>query len=53
MNAPVHYDPSREAWTRPLARFDISDPALYQNDADYPYFERLRLEAPVHSGEKS
>ena len=48
MNAPVHFDPSSDAWTKPLADFDVSDPALYQNDTWYPYFERLRREAPVH-----
>ena len=26
----------------------MSDPAFYQNDTYYPYFERLRREAPVH-----
>ena len=48
MNAPVHYDPSSDAWTRKLEEFDVSDPALYQNDTWYPWFERLRREAPVH-----
>ena len=48
MNAPVHYDPGSEAWTKKLEDFDVSDPALYQNDIWYPYFERLRREAPVH-----
>jgi cytochrome P450 len=48
MNAPVHYDPGSEAWSKKLADFDVSDPALYQNDTWYPYFERLRREAPVH-----
>jgi cytochrome P450 len=48
MNAPVHYDPSSDAWTRQLEDFDVSDPALYQSDLWYPYFERLRREAPVH-----
>jgi cytochrome P450 len=48
MNAPVHYDPSSDAWTKSLDQFDVSDPALYQNDTWYPYFERMRREAPVH-----
>jgi cytochrome P450 len=48
MNAPVHYDPTSEAWSKPLDQFDMSDPALYQNDTWYPYFERLRREAPLH-----
>jgi cytochrome P450 len=48
MNAPVHYDPRSPAWTTPLDKFDVSDPKLYQDDAWYPYFERLRREAPVN-----
>jgi cytochrome P450 len=48
MNAPVHYDPSSQAWTLPLDRLDVSDPRLYQDDTWYPYFERLRREAPVN-----
>jgi cytochrome P450 len=48
MNAPVHYDPNSDAWMKPLEEFDVSDPALYQNDTWYPYFERLRREAPIH-----
>jgi len=48
MNAPVHHDPASEAWSKPLDQFDVSDPALYQNDTWYPYFERLRREAPLH-----
>jgi cytochrome P450 len=48
MNAPVHYDSSSDAWTKKLEDFDVSDPALYQNDTWYPYFERLRREAPIH-----
>jgi hypothetical protein len=32
MNAPVHYDPSSDALSKPLDEFDVSDPALYQND---------------------
>jgi cytochrome P450 len=48
MNAPVHYDPASDAWTKKLEDFDVSDPSLYQNDTWYPYFERLRREAPVH-----
>ena len=38
----------RDAWSRPLSSFDMSDPKLYQDDTYYPYFERLRQEAPVH-----
>ena len=48
MNAPVSYDPSGDAWSRPLDAFDMSDPKFYQDDTWYPYFERLRREVPVH-----
>ena len=32
----------------PLDAFDVSNPALYQQDVWQPYFRRLRREAPVH-----
>src|SRR3984885_4096000 len=53
MNAPVHYDAALaeaklNARSLPLSEIDVSDPKLYQNDVYYPYFERLRREAPVH-----
>src|SRR5579863_2331366 len=31
-----------------LDSIDVSDPKLYKDDAWYPYFARLRREAPVH-----
>ncbi len=31
-----------------LDDIDVSDPKLYQDDVWYPYFARLRREAPVH-----
>jgi cytochrome P450 len=31
-----------------LDDIDVSDPKLYQDDSYYPYFARLRREAPVH-----
>ncbi len=31
-----------------LDDIDVSDPKLYQDDLWYPYFARLRREAPVH-----
>jgi cytochrome P450 len=48
MNAPVHFDPTSDAYTIPLDEIDVSNPKLYQNDVYYPYFERLRREDPVH-----
>ena len=47
MNAPVHYDPSSPAYKLSLDHYDVSEPKLYQDDTWYPYFERLRREAPV------
>jgi cytochrome P450 len=32
----------------PLAQFDPGDPELFRTDTLWPYFDRLRLEAPVH-----
>jgi cytochrome P450 len=46
MNAPVNLD--SPAWTTPLDQLDPSHPALFQNDTMWPYFERLRRDAPVH-----
>ena len=34
--------------TVPLDEIDVSNPALYEADAHWPYFARLRQEAPVH-----
>ena len=41
---PLGQDP----WTMPLELYDPSNPVLFQHDAFWPYFERLRREAPVH-----
>jgi cytochrome P450 len=32
----------------PVAAIDVADPALFQADQHWPYFERLRREDPVH-----
>jgi cytochrome P450 len=32
----------------PLDKIDVSDPQIYQDDAWYPYFARLRRDDPVH-----
>jgi len=37
-----------EAYAKPLDQFHVADPALFQKDAMWPYFERLRREDPVH-----
>jgi len=48
MDTRVNYDPREDAYSKPLDKFDVSDPQLYYTDTWYPYFERLRREDPVH-----
>ncbi len=48
MKAPGAVDHAARAETMPLDEFDVSNPALYQEDVWQPYFRRLRREAPVH-----
>ena len=36
------------AYSLPLADMDVSDADLFRTDTIWPYFERLRAEAPVH-----
>ena len=36
------------AYSMPLEAIDVADPALFQSDTHWPYFERLRREDPVH-----
>jgi len=42
--APAAFEPL----TQPLGSIDVSDPAIYEQDAWQPLFARLRREAPVH-----
>lgn len=37
-----------DPYSIPIEEIDVSDPVLYQTDKFWPYFERLRREAPVH-----
>jgi cytochrome P450 len=37
-----------QAWATPLEDFHPGDPDLFRTDTHWPYFERLRKEAPVH-----
>jgi len=37
-----------EAYATPIAEFHPGAPRLFQNDTLWPWFERLRKEAPVH-----
>ncbi len=39
---------AEEAYRLPLADLDPGDAKLFQNNTMWPYFERLRAEAPVH-----
>ena len=36
------------AYAMPLDAYDMSEPTRFQNDTIWPFFERLRKEAPVH-----
>ncbi|MFN4229328.1 cytochrome P450 [Parvibaculum sp.] len=50
-DAAVKYeaDEARDAaYSTPLEEIDVADPNLFKNNAMWPYFERLRNEAPVH-----
>ena len=38
----------REAYSLPLSEIDVSRPELFRSNTVWPYFERLRREAPVH-----
>ena len=41
-------DARERAWSMPLSEIRVADPLLFQTDTMWPYFERLRKEAPVH-----
>ena len=36
------------AWSIPLDQINVADPELFRTNTMWPYFERLRKEAPVH-----
>jgi cytochrome P450 len=40
--------PHQDPWTTPLEELHVARNYLFQEDAMWPYFERLRKEAPVH-----
>ena len=48
MDAQIARDARAEAYAASLDTLDMSDPARFQQDTIWPYFERLRREAPVH-----
>jgi cytochrome P450 len=39
---------AERAWSLPLEQFNPGDPELFCSDTHWPYFDRLRREAPVH-----
>ena len=39
---------SDKAWSIPLDDIDVSQPELFRTDSFWPYFDRLRQQAPVH-----
>ena len=41
-------DARAKAWATPLEDFNPGDPDLFLTDTHWPWFERLRAEAPVH-----
>jgi cytochrome P450 len=42
---------AHRAATMPIEEIDVADGNLFQDDVIYPYFERLRKDAPVHKVE--
>jgi cytochrome P450 len=43
-----NYDPDEDAWSADLATLDMSRPERFRDDNIWPFFARLRKEAPVH-----
>ncbi len=37
-----------DAYSRPISSIDLADPERFRNDTFWPYFERVRNEAPIH-----
>ncbi|HEY4126087.1 MAG TPA: cytochrome P450 [Rhizomicrobium sp.] len=44
----LQHDARERAYSMPLAEINVADPELFRTDTMWPYFERLRKEAPVH-----
>ena len=45
---PLQEAARERAYSIPLEQFDPGDPELFRSDTFWPYFDRLRQEAPVH-----
>jgi cytochrome P450 len=43
-----NYDPDEDAWSTDLTTLDMSRPERFRDDKIWPFFARLRKEAPVH-----
>ena len=49
MTRPMEQDRARgEAWAVPVEQIDVSVSERYESDTFWPFFDRLRKEAPVH-----
>ena len=46
--AAIRAQAREDAYSIPLDQFHVAAPALFEQDAMWPYFERLRAEDPVH-----
>ena len=44
----IQHEARAKAYAEPLESLNPARPELFQNDAHWPYFDRLRKEAPVH-----
>ena len=44
----IKHEAHAEAYAQPLDALNPAQPELFRGDAMWPYFERLRAEAPVH-----
>ena len=45
---PADEEARERAYATPLEDFDVGNPELFRTDTHWPYFDRLRKEAPVH-----
>ena len=48
ISQPIQAAACEDAYAVPLETLDMSDPKRFQEGTIWPYFERLRREAPVH-----
>ena len=48
LEGTTQHRPLQDPYSTPLVDLDVARPSAFQNDIHWPYFERLRKEAPVH-----